>query len=163
MSRRRPGRVKLIIAAAPAVPPRPKHDTSSHDVQRKRQGQLRKVQDLEFSRECGQPVGVVRSEEQWVEQLVQGPPRTGIPAPSMGLGCPWRIGRLGRRGGLISGALALGDRKQGLQRPKGITWVSPGTLLRLRFHFDVGADVGSVVGVYALYDFCPPPPMGALG
>jgi len=42
------------------------------DKERKRQVQLWDVKDLEFSDEYGQPVRVVRSEEQWIEKRVRG-------------------------------------------------------------------------------------------
>jgi len=42
------------------------------DQQRKRQVQLWEVKDIEFSQAYGQPVRVVRSEEQWVEKRVRG-------------------------------------------------------------------------------------------
>jgi hypothetical protein len=42
------------------------------DKERKRQVQLWEVKDLHFSKEYGQPVRVVRSQEQWVEQRVRG-------------------------------------------------------------------------------------------
>lgn len=49
-----------------------KPDASFTDKQRKRQVQLWGVQDLDFSKEYGQPVRVVRSQEQWVENRVRG-------------------------------------------------------------------------------------------
>jgi hypothetical protein len=42
------------------------------DKDRERHVQLWEVKDLHFSKEYGQPVRVVRSEEQWVEKRVQG-------------------------------------------------------------------------------------------
>jgi Transposase DDE domain len=42
------------------------------DKERRRQVRLWEVKDLHFSKEYGQPVRVVRSEEQWVEQRVRG-------------------------------------------------------------------------------------------
>jgi hypothetical protein len=42
------------------------------DKERERQVQLWEVKDLHFSKEYGQPVRVVRSQEQWVEQRVRG-------------------------------------------------------------------------------------------
>ena len=42
------------------------------DKERGRQVQLWEVKDLHFSKEYGQPVRVVRSQEQWVEQRVRG-------------------------------------------------------------------------------------------
>ena len=46
-------------------------DAAFDDQQRKRQVQLWEVKDLEFSQAYGQPVRVVRSEEQWVEKRVR--------------------------------------------------------------------------------------------
>jgi len=45
---------------------------SFRDEDRDRQVQLWEVKDLDFSREYGQEVRVVRSQEQWVEKRVQG-------------------------------------------------------------------------------------------
>jgi hypothetical protein len=45
---------------------------SFYDEQRQRHVQLWEVKDLDFSEEYGQPVRVVRSEEQWVEKRVRG-------------------------------------------------------------------------------------------
>ena len=42
------------------------------DEPRQRQVQLWEVKDLDFSREYGKPVRVVRSEERWVEKRVRG-------------------------------------------------------------------------------------------
>jgi len=49
-----------------------KPDASFQDEQRKRQVQLWEVKDLEFSKEYGKAVRVVRSEERWVEKRVRG-------------------------------------------------------------------------------------------
>ena len=49
-----------------------KPDAVFGDELRKRHVQLWEVKDLEFSREYGQPVRVVRSEEQWVEKRIRG-------------------------------------------------------------------------------------------
>jgi len=47
-------------------------DASCHDEQRQRQVQLWEVKDLEFSKEYGKVVRVVRSEERWIEKRVRG-------------------------------------------------------------------------------------------
>ena len=49
-----------------------KPDVSFQDEQRKRQVQLWEVKDLEFSKEYGKAVRVVRSEERWGEKRVRG-------------------------------------------------------------------------------------------
>lgn len=48
-----------------------KPDASFYDEQRKRHVQLWEVKDLEFSKQYGQPVRVVRSEERWIEKRVR--------------------------------------------------------------------------------------------
>jgi len=49
-----------------------KPDASFDDEQRQRQVQLWEVKDLEFSKEYGHQVRVVRSQEQWIEKRVWG-------------------------------------------------------------------------------------------
>lgn len=56
----------IQLSARVAPPP------SFHDEVRQRHVRLWEVKDLHFSQEYGQPVRVVRSEEQWVEKRIEG-------------------------------------------------------------------------------------------
>jgi hypothetical protein len=55
------------------------------DAQRERHVKLWEVRDLHFSKEYGQPVRVVRSEEQWVEQRIRGGDKRREPRQSQWL------------------------------------------------------------------------------
>jgi len=101
---------------------------SFYDQQRGRQVRLWEVQDLDFSKEYGRPVRVVRSEERWGEQRVRGGRKEQRARASQ-----WVWAASAQLNGYAPevvypwGAPALGDRKQGLQPtdPR----LSPPTLL----------------------------------
>ena len=60
-----------------------KPDADFEDEERGRQGQWWEVKDLSFSKEYGQPVRVVRSEEKWTQTRQQGGRRQRQPRQSL--------------------------------------------------------------------------------
>ena len=139
-----------------------KPDASFTDQQRKRQVQLWGVQDLDFSKEYGQPVRVVRSQEQWGEKRFRGGRLEQQPQCSQ-----WVWAASAELDGYATEVVyEVGHRRWGIEN-KAFNELTqgyhPGTLLPPRSHLDVGADVDFGVGLYAVYSFCPPQPMGSPG
>jgi len=101
----------LVYQEAITLSQNEKPTTCFDDEQRKRSVQLWEVNDLEFSKEYGKPVRVVRSQEEWVEKRVKGGRKTKKPRTSQ-----WLWGASDKLNGYVAEVIyQAGHRRWGIE------------------------------------------------